>query len=389
MRFSRIPLSGLVTSAAATNLYVSSYIGTITTLQLSQCANGSYTLTSVAVNNGSAPSPSWLTLDGDNGVVYCLDEGLTTPNGSIASYATSPSGELTQIDRHTVISGPVSSVVYNGGKALAAAHYSGSSVTTYSILPSGGLEPLQSFTFVLSSPGTNPIRQDAPHPHEALIDPTDSFVIVPDLGADLVRIFSIDPATSLLKESTPFSTPPGSGPRHGTFLTSGNDTYFFLISELGNTIASYKVTYGTDSMTLEEVFVSGTYGNQPTPIGAAAAEASLSPDHKFLLTSSRNDSLFHIPSFDPTDSTEIPSDTLQSWSIDASTGNLNFTQLAPAGGSFPRQFSVNKNGTLAAVGLQLDARVVIVERNVEDGTFGKFVAEIDVPGQITAVIWDE
>jgi hypothetical protein len=50
---------------------------------------------------------------------------------------------------------------------------------------------------------------------------------------------------------------------------------------------------------------------------------------------------------------------------------------------------VNKNGTLAAVGLQLDSRVVIIERNVEDGTFGNFVAEIDVPGQVTSVIWDE
>jgi 6-phosphogluconolactonase (cycloisomerase 2 family) len=68
---------------------------------------------------------------------------------------------------------------------------------------------------------------------------------------------------------------------------------------------------------------------------------------------------------------------------------LAFNQLAPAGGSFPRQFSVNKNGTLAAVGLQLDSRVVIIERNVEDGTFGNFVAEIDVPGQVTSVIWDE
>lgn len=110
---------------------------------------------------------------------------------------------------------------------------------------------------------------------------------------------------------------------------------------------------------------------------------SQKPDTKYLLTSSRNDNLFQIPNFDPTNTTEIASDTLQSWSIDPSTGKLDFKQLAPAGGSFPRQFSVNKEGTLAAVGLQLDARVVIVERNVEDGTFGKFVAEIEIPGQIT------
>lgn len=122
MKLSLSPISGLVTSTLATNLYVSSYIGTITSLKLSCAANGSYSLTQVAVNNGSAPSPSWLTKDEDNGVVYCLDEGLTTVNGSIASYNTSSSGELNLIDRNVVISGPVSSVVFNGGKALAAAH---------------------------------------------------------------------------------------------------------------------------------------------------------------------------------------------------------------------------------------------------------------------------
>jgi hypothetical protein len=50
---------------------------------------------------------------------------------------------------------------------------------------------------------------------------------------------------------------------------------------------------------------------------------------------------------------------------------------------------LNKNGTLAAVGLQSDEMVAIIERDVESGTLGKFVAEINVPGQVTAVIWDE
>jgi 6-phosphogluconolactonase (cycloisomerase 2 family) len=212
---------------------------------------------------------------------------------------------------------------------------------------------------------------------------------VPDLGADLVRVFSIDPKTSLLTAETPFIAPPGSGPRHGAFLETNCETYFFLVSELENTVASYKVTYGEKQLTFTEVYASGTYGPRATPVGAAAAEALLSLDQKYLLTSSRNDTLFEIPNFDPSNHTNIPSDTLQVWKIDPETGKLTFEQLAPAGGSFPRQFSVNKKGTLAAVGLQSDSRVVIVERNVEDGKFGKFVAEIEIPGEITSVIWDE
>ncbi|PVH82062.1 3-carboxymuconate cyclase-like protein-like protein [Cadophora sp. DSE1049] len=394
MRFSQIPLGGLVTSTVAavatTNLFVSSYSGTISTLLLSPEAIGGYSLKTVSVNTVAQTSPSWLTRDELNGVVYSTDEGFFGPNGSVSAYSASDSGELTLLGRSISVGGPVSSVVYNGGKGLALAHYAGSAVSSWSIRSNGTLELLQALTFRLTAPGTNPQRQDAPHPHEALVDPTDSFIVVPDLGADLIRVFSIDKTSSLLTESTSFSTPAGSGPRHGAFLKAecGN-TYFFLISELSNTIASYKVTYGEKSLSFEEVFVSGTYGPTATPAGAAAAEALISPDRKFLLTSSRNATLFDIDNFDPSNSTKIPSDTLQTWAIDNATGKLSFTQLAPAGGRFPRQFSLNKAGTLAAVGLQSDSRVVIVQRDVTSGKFGDFVASVDVGGEITSVIWAE
>lgn len=66
-----------------------------------------------------------------------------------------------------------------------------------------------------------------------------------------------------------------------------------------------------------------------------------------------------------------------------------FKQLAPAGGRFPRQFSVNKKGDLVAVGLQLDGRVVVLQRHVRSGRLGEFVASVEVYGEVTSVIWDE
>lgn len=103
----------------------------------------------------------------------------------------------------------------------------------------------------------------------------------------------------------------------------------------------------------------------------------------------RNALIFNIPNWDPSNCTEIPSDSVQSWAIDPATGALAFVQNAPSGGSYPRQFSINKDGSLAAVGLQFGASVVIIQRNVTDGTFGEFVAEIGIPGQITSVIFDD
>ncbi|PSK56633.1 hypothetical protein B9Z65_6257 [Elsinoe australis] len=388
MHVHSLVLTGLASTVSAVNLYASSYAGTVTSLSLTQGYNGSYSLQKTATIEGCGVDPSWVTLDSNAGLLYCSDESINDKKSVITSYLTSENGTLTQIDTAGTIYGPVSSVLYHDGTAIAQAHYLGSSVTTYTI-QDGLLESLDNFTFTQDGPGPNAARQDAPHPHEVILDPTESFIVVPDLGSDLLRVFSIN-EDSTLTESTSFHVAPGSGPRHGAFLETGNATWFFLVSELANTITSFQVAYGNGTLGFTEVFNSGTYGNTTTPIGAAAAELHISPDEKFVHTSSRNDTLFQLPNFDPSNSTQVPSDSLQSWSIDPATGKLSFVQLAPAGGSFPRQFSLNAEGTLAAVGLQNDGTVVIVERDVETSTFGDFVAEINLGDVgVTAVVWDE
>ncbi|PBP18311.1 hypothetical protein BUE80_DR010779 [Diplocarpon rosae] len=372
------PLISVATSAftSATNLYVSSYAGTVSTLSLSEAA-GAYTLTTTSVNSVPDTNPSWLTKDERSGLVYLVDEGFTG-SSSVSTFSTSRAGELTLLGRSVTVSGPVSSTIYNGGKGLALAHYGGSAVSSWKLQANGTLAHLQDFFFNLTAPGAVPERQEAPHPHQVLVD------------VDLVRIFRIDKTTSALTELTPFATPAGSGPRHGAFLkTAYGNTYFYLISELSNTLVSYNVTYAASSLGFEQVFVSGTYGPADVPEGAAAAEVLVSPDTKFLLTSDRNATFFDIPNPDQSNGTTIPSDTLQSWAIDDATGTLSLVQLAPAGGKYPRQFSVNKAGTLAAVVLQKDGRVVIMQRDVATGKFGSVLASVNQLGEVSCVIWDE
>jgi hypothetical protein len=73
MRFQYVSVGDLATSAAAVNLYVSSYSGIVSSLQLSPSAKGpgigGYSLISTASNNGSGPQPSWLTKDEYNAVI--------------------------------------------------------------------------------------------------------------------------------------------------------------------------------------------------------------------------------------------------------------------------------------------------------------------------------
>lgn len=115
----------LVTPTVATRLYAASYAGTVTTLNLtlSSGLNSSASLEAISTSTGCSSSPAWLTLDASNSILYCLDEGLSTPLGSLTSFQTSEDGTLVQLDQISVISGPVSSVIYGeDGDGLALAH---------------------------------------------------------------------------------------------------------------------------------------------------------------------------------------------------------------------------------------------------------------------------
>lgn len=111
--------------ASATNLFVASYAGDITTLSLTE-VNGTYSLEKTHYNDGCSPNPSWLTLDPNHGTLYCLDEGLETTNGSLSSFTIQKNGQLDLVEKQKTISGPVSGVIYgnpaSGKRAIALAH---------------------------------------------------------------------------------------------------------------------------------------------------------------------------------------------------------------------------------------------------------------------------
>lgn len=109
-------------------------------------------------------------------------------------------------------------------------------------------------------------------------------------------------------------------------------------------------------------------------------------DNKFLIASSRGDNNFKIPSFNSTGT--ITSDPLINYSINAD-GTLTVLQEVACGGSYPRQFSLNKAGTRVAVGLQKDDTVAVIERDPNSGKLGKFVAYAKVGGDVTSVIFNE
>lgn len=384
--------------SAITNIYVSSYDGNVTSLSLTRYGSD-FKLSFSSRDQSCAPNPSWLTWDKENRALYCLDEGFTTPNGSITAYTADANGKLTaQLHLNLTAPAPVHGVIFGDKdfKGYAVAHYTGQ-VSALTMANTTLKSVIQQFNYTgITPPGSNSSRQAGPHEHQAILDPTGEYILVPDLGADLVRVFCWGPETNMstLVEHPPLKVKAGSGPRHAAFWSPDGSApnathYLFVVSELGNTVSSYRVNYTEEgNLLFTEVFTINTFGGAPIPAGAAAGEIAISPDSKYLLVSNRNDSSFSIDNYNPSNCTKEASDSLATYSIN-NNGTLTFKQLWPAGGLFPRHFSFNKAGDMVAVGLQNSGRVVILGRNIATGLLGSPIADEPVSGNPTCVVWDE
>lgn len=212
--------------------------------------------------------------------------------------------------------------------------------------------------------------------------------MVPDLGADLIRIYSVNQNSGLLTECPAVPTPPGTGPRHGVFWTPtdpSRNRMLFVSNELQNTVTAWSVSYGAAGcLSLRAVQVLTPFANNQTaPTGTYVAEVAVR--NNFLYLSNRNDKSFS------------PNDSITEYTI-SPTGSLTFNALTSSYGSYPRAFAINHAGDLAAIGNQMTSTVVIVERDTTTGALGTKVAElrvvptagrVDADDGVTSVVWAE
>ncbi|KAK4193768.1 Lactonase, 7-bladed beta-propeller-domain-containing protein [Podospora australis] len=329
--------------------------------------------------------PSWLTLVGKN-QLYCVDEAWPSTNGTFSSVKVGASGALTQLSKASTNGGPVSIAIFgdkNNGAAVA--EYGSGAIDTFNLANPSAVASLHKQTFPApTTPGAEAQKQA--RPHQAVVDPTGEFLIFPDLGSDLIRVYKVDKKTLQVTEKKSHALERQTGPRHAAFYKSGSKTYLYVINELANTLIGFQVTYG-DGLTLTEIYHDTTHGNgKAVPAGTAAAEITFSPDNKFLTITSRLES---SQTFKLANGTVVPSDPIITYSIDSTTGLISHVQTTAVGGVNPRHFSFNKDGSRVAAVAQADGRVIVFERDIASGKIGKVVAEAVVEGLPNMVIFRE
>jgi 6-phosphogluconolactonase len=185
--------------------------------------------------------------------------------------------------------------------------------------------------------------------HSIRTDESNSFVFVPTLGSDEIFQFTFDAKTGRLASNTPavLLTKPALGPRH--FITSSDNKFVYVLSELTGTVTTLSLDGRTGVLTE----VSSASGLPPEsklvpgaprgPVGAAggppprntdndiwAADLHLTPNGKFLYM------------------TERTSSSLAAFGVDAASGKLTYLGSTPTEKQ-PRGFAIDPKGRFLVV----------------------------------------
>jgi 6-phosphogluconolactonase len=284
-----------------------------------------------------ARNAGWLSLDPSGRYLYAANEvtDFEGKSGAISAYAVDrKNGKLQLLN---VVSsqgaGPAHLSVDGSGKYVLVANYAGGRVAVLPILPTGALgaatyvhQDVGSVGPTVASsapPGSYAFSgHDNPHAHMIHTDPGNHFVLQTDLGQDRIYVSAFDPGSGKLSPiaDSPFSVPPGDGPRHFTFHSNGR--WLYSLQEEASTVMFFLFDPETGSLRPQQTISTLPPGFKGTNF---TAEIVLSPDGRFLYVSNR----LH--------------DTVAIFSLNHD-GRLTYVGEASTMGDYPRHIQIAPGG---------------------------------------------
>ena len=333
------------------------YIGTYTNttskgIYVSRLDLAQGTLTA-PVLAAESDNPSFLAVHPTRDWLYAVNEIGTyegKPSGSVSAFAINRDSWRAHANQQAGVcrrrvrrTSPSTTAARN----VLVANYGGGSVAVLPVGADGALKPASAFVQHTGS-SVNPARQKGPHAHSVIVDKTDRFAYVADLGLDKIMIYQLDAAKGALVAADPAfaAATPGAGPRH--FAIHPQQRFAYAINELENTVTAYTRDSGRGSLTALQ-----TISTLPADVKAlptySTAEVLVHPTGRFLYGSNRGH------------------DSIAVFSIDQATGRLTFVETVATEGSTPRGFGIDPSGAFLIAGNQRSDSVVVFRINPETG----------------------
>jgi 6-phosphogluconolactonase len=285
--------------------------------------------------------PSFLAIDPKRRFLYAVNELAEfggKPGGALSAFSIDPkTGDLNLLNQQTSLGGAPCYVTLDATRRFVlVANYTGGNVSVLPVLRDGSLGTATDMVQHQGS-GTNKERQEAPHAHCVVLDRSNRYAFVADLGLDKVMIYNFDAkAGKLIPAKQPWAQlKPGAGPRHFVFHPNGR--YAYVINELDSTLTAF--SYDEINGTLRSM---QTVSALPTDFSRNndCADLHVSPSGKFLYGSNRGHN------------------SIVAFAINESTGKLTYLEHAATQGKTPRNFAVDPNGRFLLVANQESDSVV-------------------------------
>jgi 6-phosphogluconolactonase (cycloisomerase 2 family) len=96
-------------------------------------------------------------------------------------------------------------------------------------------------TFEFDIPGPGDV-QNQPRPHHTAVDPSGSYILSVDLGADMIRVFRIS-LDHQITEIQGLKLDKGDFPRHVAFVSLKDRVQLYILLQDTNALLTYKVGY--------------------------------------------------------------------------------------------------------------------------------------------------
>lgn len=308
----------------------------------------STTGSSVLVDSAVTENPSYLAVSPDQRFVYAVNEnGNEKGNGGgVTSFSfDKKTGKLTELNRQSSEGNhPCYVALDKTGKWLTVGNYSSGTLAIYPVRKDGSLDAARQ-VIKHEGHGVNTSRQEGPHVHCTVFSPDNKFLFVSDLGTDKVMTYAFNNKTGAL---TPAPVPyteaeAGSGPRHLTFHPSGKFAY--LIEELIAKVVVFNYRQGQLEYLQELPVLPPDYTGP-----ADGADVHVSPDGKFLYTSTRGES-----------------NDIGIFSINTSSGIITPVGNQPSLGKTPRNFNFDPTANFLLAAHQNSDEIVVFKRDKTTG----------------------
>jgi 6-phosphogluconolactonase len=274
----------------------------------------------------AAVGPAYFMVHPDGRHLYTVNtQGLNVPDeGRVSAYEIdAKTGRLTLLNSQPCGGANPTYVSFDHtGRFLFVANYNGGSVAVFPIQADGSLGARTAFD-QHTGQSVTPDRAPQAYSHSIIIDPSNHFVLNPDLGLDRIYIYKFDDQTGALTANTPawFTDHPGSGPRHGTFSPDGK--FVYVCHEIANVVGVYAWDGAQGTLTEEQSISTLPADFKGT---STAAEIQIHPNGKFLYVSNRGHN------------------SIAEFAVDAASGRLTFVGTTPTQGKTPRNFTLDPTG---------------------------------------------